>query len=224
MMSTAIVDEFIEMCKFVMVNFWFHIIVIIVIISFIYAIKKVFFTPCEGCMNGGHGIPISPEQARQKYDSLSPEDKAKYDELAKRLKVEVNKRNAQNETNSWTHKIADFFQDLNLETVGNKLPADTQGLAMSGTPGLDAQVTSLPLSDSQPVNLPTITVPETTTTTTIPETTTSTTTTTIPETTTSTTTTEPETTTPTTTVPTVTIQYVNLAKLENNKESKSAAM
>jgi len=167
---------------------WFTILIIIAVISALFAAKLVFFTPCEGCMNGGHGshlptnghgIPIPTKEG---------------------------------------------YQDLNLETVGNKLPAEAQGLAMSGTPELDAQVTSLPLSESQPVNAPsttapTTTIPETTTTTTIPETTT---TTTIPETTT--TTTEAETTTTTTTEPTVRIQYVNLANLENNKESKSAAM
>ena len=153
---------------------WFTILIVIAVISAIFAAKLVFFTPCEGCMNGGHGIPIITKEG---------------------------------------------YQDLNLETVGNKLPAEAQGLAMSGTPELDKQVTNLPLSDSQPVNLPsTTTIPEnttsTTTTTTVPETTT----TTVPE-----TTTIPETTT-STTIPTVTIQYVNLANLENNKESKSAAM
>jgi hypothetical protein len=126
------------------------------------------------------------------------------------------------------------YQDLNLEAVGSKLPAEAQGLAMDGTPELDSQVTGLPLANQQPLNtIPaepetttTTTEPETTTTTTtIPETTTTTTipetTTTIPETTT--TTTEPETTT-TTTIPAVTIRYVNLADLENKKESQSAAM
>lgn len=172
---------------------WFTILIVIAVISALFAAKIVFFTPCEGCMNNGHGthrptnghgIPIPTKEG---------------------------------------------YQDLNLEAVGNKLPNEAQGLAMSGTPELDAQVTDLPLSDSQPVNTPTTTttIPETnttrpeTTTTTIPETTT---TTTIPETTTTTTTTIPETTTTTTTEPTVRIQYVNLANLENNKESKSAAM
>jgi hypothetical protein len=156
---------------------WFTILIIIAVISALFAAKLVFFTPCEGCMStGGHGIPIPTKEG---------------------------------------------YQDLNLETVGSKLPAEAQGLAMSGTPELDAQVTNLPLSDSQPVNAPETTAPTTTvqetTTTTVPETTT----TTVPETTT---TTVPETTTTTTTEPTVRIQYVNLANLENNKESKSAAM
>ena len=132
------------------------------------------------------------------------------------------------------------YQDLNLEAVGNKLPAEAQGLAMDGTPELDSQVTGLPLANQQPLNtIPaepetttttptTTTEPETTTTmsetTTEPDTTTTepATTTTMPETTT--TTTEPETTTTTTTIPAVTIRYVNLADLENKKESQSAAM
>ena len=108
------------------------------------------------------------------------------------------------------------YQDLNLETVGNKLPAEAQGLAMEGTPELDAQVTGLPLANQQPLN--TIPAEPVTTTTTMPETTTPTTT--EPETTT--TTTVPETTT--TTIPAVSIRYVNLGDLENKKESQSAAM
>ncbi len=156
----------------------------------IYAVKQIFFTPCEGCMNGGHEIPISTKEG---------------------------------------------YQDLNLETVGDKLPAAAQGLAMEGTPELDSQVTGLPLANQQPLNtipaepVTTTTTPTTTTepetTTTMSETTTTTeqaTTTTMPETTT--TTTEPETTTTTTTIPAVTIRYVNLADLENKKESQSAAM
>jgi hypothetical protein len=183
----GLISEWIGFFKTLITEHWFTILIIIAVISAVLVAKQVFFTPCEGCVNGGHGIPIPTKEG---------------------------------------------YQDLNLEAVGSKLPAEAQGLAMDGTPELDSQVTGLPLANQQPLNtIPaepvttTTTIQETTTTTTEPETTTTTipeTTTTIPETTT--TTTEPETTTTTTTIPAVTIRYVNLADLENKKESQSAAM
>lgn len=180
---TGLISEWISFFKTLITEHWFTILIIIAGISAVLVAKQVFFTPCEGCVTGGHGIHIPTKEG---------------------------------------------YQDLNLETVGNKLPEEAQGLAMSGEPELDAQVTGLPLSNQQPLNTipaepapPTTTMPDTTTTTTEPETTTVPETT-IPETTT-TTTTEPETTT-TTTSPAVSIRYVNLADLENKKESQSAAM
>jgi len=181
----GLLDEWVSFFKTLVTEHWGTILIIMAVISAVFAAKLVFFTPCDGCVNGGYGIPIPTKEG---------------------------------------------YQDLNLETVGDKLPAAAQGLAMDGTPELDSQVTGLPLDDQQPLNTTpaepvttTTTEPETTTTTTEPETTTTIpeTTTTMPETTT--TTTEPETTT-TTTIPAVTIRYVNLADLENKKESQSAAM
>ena len=168
--------QFIAGNPYIYYTLW--IVFVICAVYLIYAVKMVFFTPCEGCMNGsGHGTHIPTKEG---------------------------------------------YQDLNLETVGNKLPEEAQGLAMSGEPELDAQVTGLPLANQQPLNTTpaepettTSTMQETTTTTTMQETTTTEPETTIPETTT--TTTEP-------TIPAVTIRYVNLADLENKKESQSAAM